>query len=170
MHRAGVKQVAIRLHDEVSALESRGLPARYSSVAQAREFTRDVSRQWQVGSLTEDLVSIVSELVANALDHGLGLGSGPDPGPVERPPIGLCLIRTGTAVACVVSDPTGQPPRRLAPDSGTESGRGVQLVDSLSQRWGWTPTATGKVVWAVVAPAEQTLSADLDDPTGRSSG
>ena len=72
----GVKQVAIRLHDEVSALESRGLPARYSSVAQAREFTRDVSRQWQVGSLTEDLVSIVSELVANALDHGLGLGGG----------------------------------------------------------------------------------------------
>jgi len=145
-------------------VESMGLAACYSSVAQARDFSRRVTWGWQLPQLSEDLATVVSELVANALDHGLGLDV--DASPAEQAaalasdhgapwPIDLRLLRTPDQVVCVVSDPAPQPPRRLSPDLVHESGRGMQLIDSLSQRWGWAllarAGARGKAVWAALA-------------------
>jgi hypothetical protein len=147
-------------------VESRGLLASYSSCARAREFTRRVARRWQFGELAEDLATVVSELVANALDHGLGLaspaGANSATGPStaaetsEGPcPIELGLLRTGSRVVCLVSDPATQPPRRVSPDIARESGRGLQLIDSISVCWGWAPlrrgVQPGKAVWAALA-------------------
>lgn len=145
-------------------VETRCLAPCFSSVARAREFVRQVARRWQLPGLTEDLATVVSELVANALDHGLGLDAehGPerDPEHGAEPasagsPIELRLVRTADRVLCAVTDPAPQPPRRLRPDAVRESGRGMQLIDSLSLDWGWAPLAqaggTGKVVWAALA-------------------
>jgi hypothetical protein len=42
-------------------------------------------------------------------------------------------------------DPT--PPRLRHPRPLTPSGRGLQIVDAASHRWGVTPLGDGKVVW-----------------------
>jgi hypothetical protein len=41
---------------------------------------------------------------------------------------------------------------RTETDDDAESGRGLLLVEAISQRWGWyaTQDTTGKVVWALI--------------------
>jgi hypothetical protein len=37
------------------------------------------------------------------------------------------------------------------PDRSEEDGRGLQMVDALSDVWGWSPvTGRGKAVWAIL--------------------
>ena len=37
------------------------------------------------------------------------------------------------------------------PDRDEEAGRGLQMVDALSDVWGWSPvTGRGKAVWAIL--------------------
>jgi hypothetical protein len=37
------------------------------------------------------------------------------------------------------------------PDRNEEAGRGLQMVDALSDVWGWSPvTGRGKAVWAIL--------------------
>jgi hypothetical protein len=37
------------------------------------------------------------------------------------------------------------------PDRNDEAGRGLQMVDALSDVWGWSPvTGRGKAVWAIL--------------------
>jgi hypothetical protein len=36
-------------------------------------------------------------------------------------------------------------------DEGGESGRGLHVVDAISESWGWTPPdRAGKAVWAMI--------------------
>jgi hypothetical protein len=38
------------------------------------------------------------------------------------------------------------------PDYFAETGRGLHIIDSLSESWGWTPPdRAGKSVWAMVS-------------------
>jgi hypothetical protein len=46
-----------------------------------------------------------------------------------------------------VLDSSGALPRLRQAAADEESGRGLQVVRQLSQRWGARRTATGKVVW-----------------------
>lgn len=126
----------------------------FESVGRARAFVRRLAPGWQLGELTDDIQLVVTELVANALRHGLGLRG--DPKDAERPQIRLRLLRTGSRVMCTVEDPSAELPVRLVPDLATGSGRGLQLIESLSTYWGWTLAeeagrVTGKTVWAVFA-------------------
>jgi hypothetical protein len=55
---------------------------------------------------------------------------------------------------CAVRDPSQESPeaRGGEEDFAAESGRGLFLVDSFSDSWGWHPlagTLRGKVVWAL---------------------
>ncbi|WP_370093818.1 ATP-binding protein [Streptacidiphilus sp. MAP12-20] len=70
------------------------------------------------------------------------------------PLIRLSLVRsepggTGPQVVCAVTDPCEEGPVPREADWIAESGRGLHLVESFSQSWGWHPIAVGKVVWAV---------------------
>jgi hypothetical protein len=50
-----------------------------------------------------------------------------------------------------VRDGSPVPPVQTRPDLGTgPGGRGLILVGALAARWGSTPTADGKVVWATL--------------------
>ncbi|MGW5851669.1 ATP-binding protein [Streptomyces sp. NPDC055254] len=141
----------------VSGSASCALPARFEAVRGARSFTRSTLSQWGLDERFDDVSLVVSELVTNALRHAL-----PEDvraaGAEAEPPVRLHLMRWSTRLVCAVRDPSeGRPggafsPERTEENVDLESGRGLFLVDSYSDSWGWHPLAgrlTGKVVWAL---------------------
>ncbi|GHD96467.1 ATP-binding protein [Streptomyces naganishii] len=128
------------------------LPARYEAVREARRFTRRTLDQWELGERFDDVCLVVSELVTNALRHAL-----PCPAAAQVheqvPPVRLHLMRWTERLVCAVRDPSQDSPvARDTDDFSAESGRGLFLVDSFSDSWGWHPMAGsvgGKVVWAL---------------------
>ncbi|WP_367321620.1 ATP-binding protein [Streptomyces sp. HUAS ZL42] len=136
----------------VSSAASCALPARYEAVREARQFTRRTLEQWDIEDRFDDICLVVSELVTNALRHGLPADvpcCTPDRSPIVR----LHLMRWTERLVCAVRDPSHDTPvARKADDFSAESGRGLFLVDSFSDSWGWHPlagTLNGKVVWAL---------------------
>jgi hypothetical protein len=100
----------------------------------------------------------------------------PGPGPLpssgsppadHEAPVVLDLMRWTSRLVCAVRDPSGKGPVSRRPEGGDasfeESGRGLRLVESFSDGWGWHPLpevagmskpaalglASGKVVWAL---------------------
>ncbi|MEW2622701.1 ATP-binding protein [Streptomyces sp. NPDC048106] len=135
----------------VSSAASCALPARYEAVREARRFTRDTLDQWGVGDRFDDICLVVSELVTNALRHALpGEHAGPDE---HTAPVRLHLMRWAERLVCAVRDPSHETPvPRDSDDFAAESGRGLFLVDSFADGWGWHPLAgplEGKLVWAM---------------------
>ena len=119
------------------------------SAGAARRLTRDTLRDWGLPSLAEDAELIVGELVANAVTHGTRPGSGRKPGQEN---LGLRLRRGTGEVICAVLDSNDTAPVVKAPGRAEPSGRGLQIVDALSDVWGWSPIAgRGKAVWAVLS-------------------
>ncbi|MDI3389595.1 ATP-binding protein [Streptomyces sp. B-S-A8] len=144
----------------VSNAASCALPARYEAVRAARQFTRRTLGDWSLDERFDDVALIVSELVTNALRHGL---------PADTPreaasPVRLHLMRWTSRLVCAVRDPSAESPvarddAELS-DFSAESGRGLFLVESFADSWGWHPlsgTRGGKVVWALfrLAPDER---------------
>ncbi|GGT36450.1 ATP-binding protein [Streptomyces atratus] len=135
------------------------LPARYESVGGARRFTRTTLSDWGLDERFDDVALVVSELVTNALRHALPADTASEP---QEPPVRLHLMRWSSRLVCAVRDPSQESPvASEAPDSA-ESGRGLFLVESFSDSWGWHPspalgadnpntaaTPRGKVVWAL---------------------
>jgi hypothetical protein len=116
------------------------------SARAARRLTRNTLRDWGLASLAEDAETIVGEFVANALTHAA------EPGHKQSPEkLGLRLMQRTGEVICAVLDPSHCAPVLKAPGSIEESGRGLQMVDALSDVWGWSPVAgRGKAVWAIL--------------------
>ncbi len=134
----------------VSDAASCALPARYEAVREARRFTRDTLGQWDIGDRFDDVCLVVSELVTNALRHAVPADIRPADG---LPSVRLHLMRWSERLVCAVRDPSHETPvPRDSDDFSAESGRGLFLVDSFADSWGWHPlagTLQGKVVWAL---------------------
>jgi len=127
------------------------LPAALESVRDARRFTRTTLPCWDLSVLLDCMELVASELVTNALRYAVPPGT---PGT----PVRLSLARWTSRVVCAVRDPSGVAPVAKDPDFVAETGRGLHLVDSFSENWGWHPLgSTGKVVWALflITPAGQ---------------
>jgi anti-sigma regulatory factor (Ser/Thr protein kinase) len=115
------------------------LPGTPYSVRMARFYVRASLSHYDLGDYASDVVTVTSELVSNAITHA------------DAQAIDLELMRvedTG-AVVVVVTDPSPLPPVKRDPGQDTEHGRGLQIVEALSTRWGWTPQNPGKAVFAV---------------------
>jgi len=113
------------------------------SVGAARDFGLATMRRWTVADRTDDIAIVLSELLTNALRHG-----------ADQParPVRVALVQPAQFVLVVVSDPGRQVPVLREPDYLAESGRGLHVINALSDTWGYTtPTDTGKAVWALFA-------------------
>jgi anti-sigma regulatory factor (Ser/Thr protein kinase) len=114
----------------------------------ARDFTRVTLHDWDLEPLADDVSVVVSELVTNALRHGMN-GFAQPAGHVS--PIQLVLFGHQHRLVVVVSDPGDQRPvlTEIEPSRFAESGRGLVVVEAMSTSWGWAPLATGgKAVWS----------------------
>jgi hypothetical protein len=118
------------------------------AVRAAREFTAATLRRWDVTGRREDIVTVVSELLTNALrcaPAGPGMAW-------PRWPVRLGLLQPGPWVLCAVCDPSDEVPEPREPCWFDETGRGLHVVGSLCDEWGCTaPGPQGKVVWATFA-------------------
>jgi anti-sigma regulatory factor (Ser/Thr protein kinase) len=119
------------------------LSAAYESVREARRFTRATLQRWDLPGLCESMELVASELVTNAVRYAVPVGT---PGS----PVRLSLVRWTYRVVCAVRDPSAAGPVAKEADFVAETGRGLHLVESFSENWGWHPLAgAGKVVWAL---------------------
>lgn len=129
------------------------------SVTAARRFAVRLLDDWGIGSLSDEVALVVTELVTNALRHSIpALADLPPAGrpvsPCRNAPPAPASIRLRMAqeepwLLCGIFDAGAEPPRRRAPDFIAETGRGLHLVESFTDRWGWRGLpAGGKVVWA----------------------
>lgn len=108
-------------------------PAALTTPAQARRFVVGALMAGGV-AVDEAVPLVVSELVTNVVLH---VGS---PAQVE--------VRVGNdSVRIEVHDSAGELPVLRDPAPSSVTGRGLMLVDALSDRWGADRTDTGKVVW-----------------------
>lgn len=126
-----------------------------SAVRCARGHVRLVLREWGLEDLTDAAEQVVSELVTNAIKASCELvasrfGGHWSPG---APPVRLWLLSDSHTLLVEVWDGSDQMPRPKDLDPEGEHGRGLWLVEALSEDWGvFRPThASGKVTWAAVA-------------------
>ncbi|MFI9077739.1 ATP-binding protein [Streptomyces sioyaensis] len=115
---------------------------RKDSIAAARLHVRAILTEWKLGGLIEDSILITSELTTNVVNHAKGTGDYFE----------LGLRRRNGLLALEVADSyQWRMPELQKPAPDDLSGRGLFLVDALSENWGVRPRNPGKTVWAHLA-------------------
>jgi anti-sigma regulatory factor (Ser/Thr protein kinase) len=122
-------------------LELGALP---SAVPRARYHCRQVLWEWRLTGSADSAELLVSELVTNAI-------------PASRSadgdfPIRLWLLSDAAQVLILVWDASPRLPARADASVDAETGRGLLLVEMISDRWGaYATPPCGKTVWALTA-------------------
>jgi len=101
----------------------------------ARDLVAEACRTWHLSHLQFSARLIVSELVANAVQHA---GTNID----------VTVTRRAERLNVIVSDGDHRMPQLPAPRNGTPAVTGLHLVRALAARWGAIPTSDGKMIWA----------------------
>ncbi len=127
-------------------------PPAACSIATIRAFTLRTMERWGIEARGADAAAVVTELVTNALRHALRQVPA-DGAPPSAWPIRFGLADPGPYVICAVADPSTTPPAPRNPDWQDEAGRGLLVVASLCDQWGYCAATAGqgKVVWAAFA-------------------
>ncbi|MFI0370991.1 ATP-binding protein [Actinomadura sp. 1N219] len=108
------------------------------SVAYARRFLRDMVPQ--AHPLLDDLVTVGSETVCNAITHT-------DSGDGGRVTVTL-LAGRGAYRLEVSDDGAGGRRPHLKAETLAEGGRGLRVVEALAESWGFRTDGPRTVVWA----------------------
>jgi anti-sigma regulatory factor (Ser/Thr protein kinase) len=123
-----------------------------TAVPCARLHARQVLWEWGFPVDAEIAELLVSELITNGLKASWATG--------WNPPVWLRMAASASSLRIEVWDGNEQPPAPPelddgVPDLDQEGGRGLFLVDALSQGWGWYPTLDplGKVTWCELKAA-----------------
>ena len=131
------------------------LPMQRTSPALAREFARRSGCADHALEVLDDALLLISELVTNSVLHG-------------GPPIVLAIDCDGTGLHVRVRDGAAQAPVARSAGSDAENGRGMSLVELLSDTWGVQPVAddhgVGKEVWFELRPGRDEPSAPQAGP------
>ncbi|MFD9864174.1 ATP-binding protein [Streptomyces alboflavus] len=132
----------------------RSFAAEPSEVAGLRRAVRIKLTLWGLPEAVEAAQTCVTELTSNVIKH-VGLGT----------PVTLTISMAGTFVRIEMLDPDARAlPTLLAPGRDAESGRGMALVDAVTEhRWGVVLREASKVVWCELA-TDLRLPAGQDDP------
>ncbi|MFF8836546.1 ATP-binding protein [Streptomyces sp. NPDC015130] len=124
---------------------SQTLPREARSAGVARRLVRTALTLWGLDSLTEDATLVITELVSNAVDHS------------RLPSIRVIVSRpSANAVRVGVVDRSRTVPiLRTGSSSDQLRGRGLVLVDALTEEWGTELYRWGKQVWAELKEEER---------------
>lgn len=119
------------------------------AVMHARRFTARTLRRWNVQAAADAVLLVVSELVTNALVHTQGS-------------VRLDLVLRGNRVRVSVSDSSPRAPAKpVIVDWESTGGRGLLLVEAVSDASGTVPVAGGKQVWSeITVPASDPVTAN----------
>jgi anti-sigma regulatory factor (Ser/Thr protein kinase) len=119
------------------------LHAEPSSVSAARRFCAHTLERWGASNDVVDSVClVVSELVTNAVLHAGTSCELTVSGPTSM---------AGDVIRIEVTDGDPAAPMSKRYDVDAASGRGLQLVEALSERYGTRRESGGKAVWCEVA-------------------
>lgn len=145
------------------------LAAVVTAPACARLFVRHVCEQWVIPDEQTDIAELLaSELVTNAVEATGILGANPEYPVVHALArlIAIGVLRSERSLILEVWDTSLDSPRLLELDGDAQHGRGLQLVDSLSLRWGYYyARAGGKAVWCELALPTESVQLAYDQNT-----
>ncbi|MEV7441765.1 ATP-binding protein [Streptomyces sp. NPDC091204] len=121
-----------------------------NAVTRCRDFTRRALADWRWppgpaeegtpgAEITDDVLLLVSEVVANACLHAGG-------------PTSLALRCTSERLRIEVTDASPAAPRAThGSDPSRPGGHGLLIVERLGRDWGWSPVGgNGKCVWVEI--------------------
>lgn len=124
-------------------------------VAALRHVVRVRLVEWGLHELVDTAQLCVSELVSNIVTH-VGIGT----------PGSLVVSMNGTCLRIEVHDPdTRALPTLVAAEVDAEGGRGMALVDALTDRWGVQLHEDRKVTWCELATGLTSPAGGLGDPS-----
>jgi anti-sigma regulatory factor (Ser/Thr protein kinase) len=108
------------------------------AAGRSRAFAAGVCARWSLGTIIDDVVLLVSELVTNAVVHA-------------RTKAELQLARGGGMLSIAVADHSPTLPQPRSGEPLAPGGRGLLLVTGLAETVGSYRTADGsKVVWCAL--------------------
>lgn len=114
------------------------VPMQRTAPSICREFARRSGCPEHALELLDDALLLISELITNSVLHG-------------GPPIVLAIDCDGESLRVRVRDGSSATPLAAEADGDAESGRGLSLVQLISDTWGVKPVAddhgVGKEVW-----------------------
>lgn len=110
------------------------LPPEPRSAGEARHFVAEHVGNVLSAEVTEVAVLLTSELVTNVIVHA-------------RTPMLLSVDVDAYRLTVALADEAPRGPVRRSGEGTRLTGRGMHLVESLSNHWGVEPTPVGKKVW-----------------------
>ena len=105
------------------------------AAGQARQAIAKFLDRTHLSKLTDDAQLLASELVTNAVRHARG--------PIDV----RAYVRDGFLRVEVWDRHAEASPKPRDAEDDDENGRGMDIVEKLSTRWGWHRVDGGKVVW-----------------------
>jgi anti-anti-sigma regulatory factor/anti-sigma regulatory factor (Ser/Thr protein kinase) len=138
LHSSRAEAVAAAQDTPAPARLRTPLPPTVEALPTARRIIRDACHAWNLPHLIDDAELIITEIVANAVQHAGG-------------PVDILLTRRNRHLHMSVRDRSHEPPLRSIPDpESLLGGRGLLLLDAIAAGWGTAETAEGKAVWATL--------------------
>ena len=122
----------------------RSFPCTPTAVADARRFVRDLLSE-QPTETAELAELMASELATNCVQHARTLFE--------------VSVSIGKEIRVEVRDSGEGGPRRMSPTPNDLSGRGLMIVESMSDRWGVVTRSAGKTVWFTLPVARRDVKA-----------
>jgi anti-sigma regulatory factor (Ser/Thr protein kinase) len=117
------------------------LPPEVASVPRARRLVLDLLRSWGAPHDHDDAALLVTELVANVIDHAGGAAS-----------LTVELALSDRWLRISVADGSSVLPVVRELSAERSRGRGLRVVRAIADRWGVEERHGGKRVWFDLAP------------------
>ncbi|MFG2875950.1 ATP-binding protein [Streptomyces sp. NPDC048337] len=121
---------------EIGASYRMGFTVGEHSARHMRRILRMFLDRWGLPALADGAELALTELVANVVRH------------VPGRQCTVLILRRPEGLRVEVADRCPRPPRvARGGDVRAEGGRGLLLVEAVTDRWGTEPSPTGKTVW-----------------------
>jgi anti-sigma regulatory factor (Ser/Thr protein kinase) len=104
------------------------------SVKRARDYLAGTLKAWHLDGISEVALLLTSELVTNTVVHA-------------HTPFELRVVFEEPRLTVEVRDDSPALPAAFQAQADDERGRGLALVDALSEHWGVRAEPHGKAVW-----------------------